>query len=154
MKNLNFKTESMLYFINKMQYLNTNLGSNTKLILKSIIYAIKKTHSLRFGLHYCLIQRSPQLELDYFLCFLIKILSSKDIKKLTIAPMDARIIVFRISSECKFGKTLKNVPPAVPTNVALLCCNAIVYYVCQLANCRNNATYNGYITANSNNNCW
>ena len=89
----------MLNFINKMQYLNTNLGSNIKLISKSVILRHKKTQSLRFGLQYCLIQRSPQLELDYFLCFLIKILSSKDIKKLTIAPMDARIIVFRISSE-------------------------------------------------------
>ncbi|SNB05683.1 hypothetical protein FPC831_360006 [Flavobacterium psychrophilum] len=47
----------------------------------------------------------------------MKNLSSKDIKKLTIAPSVARIIVFRISSECKFGKILKNVPQAVPINV-------------------------------------
>lgn len=80
----------------------------------------KKAQSLRFGLHYCLIQRSPQLELDYFLCFLMKILSTKDIVKLTIAPSVARIIVFSTSSECKFGKTLKNVPPAVPITVELL----------------------------------
>ena len=75
---------------------------------------------MRFGLQYCLIQRSPQLELDYFLCFLMKILSIKDIKKLTIAPSVARIIVFNTSSECKFGKTLKKVPPAVPITVELL----------------------------------
>jgi hypothetical protein len=67
-----------------------------------------------------LTQRSPQLELNYFLCFLIKNLSTKDIKKLTIAPSVARIIVFSTSSECRFGKTLKNVPPAVPITVELL----------------------------------
>ncbi|MEY3501638.1 MAG: hypothetical protein RL308_3311, partial [Bacteroidota bacterium] len=76
--------------------------------------------SLRFGLQYRLIQRSPQLELDYFLCFLMKILSIKDIKKLTIAPSVARIIVLSTSSECRFGKTLKNVPLAVPITVELL----------------------------------
>ena len=83
-------------------------------------FATKKAQSLRFGLQYRLIQRSPQLELDYFLCFFIKILSTKDIKKLTIAPSVARIIVFSTSSECRFGKTLKNVPPAVPITVELL----------------------------------
>jgi len=50
----------------------------------------------------------------------MKILSTKDIKKLTIAPSVARIIVLSTSSECKFGKTLKKVPPAVPITVELL----------------------------------
>ena len=70
----------------------------------------------------------------------MKNLSSKDIKKLTIAPSEARIIVFKISSECKFGKMLKNVPPAVPTKVELLCCIVIMSFAkdhilacCQLA---------------------
>ena len=61
--------------------------------------------------------RSPQLELDYFLCFLMKNLSTKDIVKLTNAPTEASTTVFKTSSECKFGNTLKNVPPAVPINV-------------------------------------
>ncbi|SDI00867.1 hypothetical protein SAMN04488062_1205 [Flavobacterium omnivorum] len=61
--------------------------------------------------------RSQQLELDYFLCFLMKNLSTKDIVKLTNAPTDASTTVFITSSECKFGNTLKNVPPAVPINV-------------------------------------
>jgi len=61
--------------------------------------------------------RSPQLELDYFLCFLMKNLSIKDIVKLTNAPTEASTTVFKTSSECKFGNTLKNVPPAVPINV-------------------------------------
>ena len=70
----------------------------------------------------------------------MKNLSSKDIKKLTIAPREARIIVFKISSEFRFGKTLKNVPPAVPTTVELLCCIVIMTFTkddilacCQLA---------------------
>ena len=64
-----------------------------------------------------LTQRLPQLELNYFLCFLIKNLSTKDNTKLTIAPTVAKITVFKISAECKLGKTLKNVPPAVPIKV-------------------------------------
>ena len=66
--------------------------------------------------------RSPQLELNYFLCFLIKNLSTIDIPKLTIAPIVANKTVFKTSSECKFGTTLKNVPPAVLINVGLLDC--------------------------------
>ena len=50
----------------------------------------------------------------------MKNLRIKDIEKLTTAPSVARIIVFKTSSECKFGKTLKNVPPAVPITVELL----------------------------------
>ena len=64
--------------------------------------------------------RSPQLELNYFLCFFIKNLSAIDSAKLTMAPIAANKTVFKTSSECKFGKTLKNVPPAVPINVGLL----------------------------------
>ncbi|MET3049855.1 hypothetical protein [Flavobacterium psychrophilum] len=44
-------------------------------------------------------------------------MSTKDIVKLTIAPTEANTTVFKTSSECKFGNTLKNVPPAVPINV-------------------------------------
>ncbi|WP_222609782.1 hypothetical protein, partial [Flavobacterium psychrophilum] len=58
----------------------------------------------------------------------------KDIEKLTTAPSVARIIVFKTSSECKFGKTLKNVPPAVPITVELLCCIGFFGCGCQLAN--------------------
>lgn len=75
----------------------------------------------------------------------MKILSTKDIVKLTIAPRVARIIVLRTSSECKFGKTLKNVPPAVPITVELLCC--IAFLGCQLANRRNNASSNRQIAS-------
>ena len=57
---------------------------------------------------YYLIQRSPQLELDYFLCLLMKNLSTKDIVKLTNAPTDANNTVRKTSSECKFGNTQKN----------------------------------------------
>ena len=66
---------------------------------------------------YYLIQRSPQLELDYFLCLLMKNLSTKDIVKLTNAPTVANNTVRKTSSECKFGNTLKNVQSAVPKNV-------------------------------------
>lgn len=76
---------------------------------------------MRFRLQYCLIQTpiaiGAQLELDYFLYFFIKNLSTKDIEKLTTAPIDANITVFKTSPECKFGTTLKNVPPAVHINV-------------------------------------
>ena len=102
---------------------------------------------MRFELSFCLIQRSPQLELDYFLCFRIKILSTKDIVKLTIAPRVARIIVLSTSSECKFGKTLKNVPPAVPITVELLC--SINFFGCQLANSRQNTASNCQIATDS-----
>jgi hypothetical protein len=50
----------------------------------------------------------------------MKNLSDKDMIKLTIAPSVANITVFKISSECKFGRTLKNVPQAVPITVELL----------------------------------
>ena len=66
----------------------------------------------------------------------MKNLRIKDIEKLTTAPSVARIIVFKTSSECKFGKTLKNVPPAVPTNVVLLFCNAIIFCCGQLTKSR------------------
>ena len=87
--------------------------------------SIKKAKSLfSTWLSFCLTQTpitiGAQLELNYFLCFFIKNLNIKDIEKLTIAPMVANTIVFRTSSEFKFGKTLKNVPPAVPTKVGLL----------------------------------
>lgn len=42
--------------------------------------------------------------------------------KLTIAPIVAKIIVFKISTESIFGKTLKKVPPAVQTKPELLDC--------------------------------
>ncbi len=80
--------------------------------------------------------RSPQLGLNYFLCFLIKNLSTKDIVKLTNAPTDASTTVFRTSSECKFGTILKNVPPAVPINVGLLPCISIFADSGNLTNCR------------------
>ena len=90
--------------------------------------------------------RSPQLELHYFLCFLIKNLSNIEITKLTIAPKVAKIIVFKTSSDSKFGIILKNVPPAVPTKAELLLCTGIVFIgCCQLANSRNNATSNGNV---------
>ena len=76
------------------------------------------------------ISRSPQLELHYFLYFLIKNLSSIEITKLTIAPKVAKIIVFTTSSECKFGIILKKVPPAVPINAELLLCTGIVFIGC------------------------
>lgn len=80
--------------------------------------------------------RSPQLELNYFLCFLIKNLSIIDIPKLTIAPIVANKTVFKTSSECKFGTILKNVPPAVPINAGLLDCISIFADSGNLANSR------------------
>lgn len=80
--------------------------------------------------------RSPQLELNYFLCFLIKNLSTIDIPKLTIAPIVANKTVFKTSSECKFGTILKKVPPAVPINVGLLTCISIFADSGNLTNCR------------------
>ena len=80
--------------------------------------------------------RSPQLELNYFLCFLIKNLSTIDIPKLTIAPIVANKTVFKTSSECKFGNTLKNVPPAVPINVGLLDCIFMIIDCRNLTYCR------------------
>ena len=65
----------------------------------------------------------------------MKNLSAKDIEKLTIAPSVARIIVFKTSSECKFGKKLKKVPPAVPITVELLCAICFFSCGCQLTNC-------------------
>ena len=58
----------------------------------------------------------------YFLCFLLKYLSTTEIEKLTRAPIVANATVLIMSSEFKFGKTLKKVPPAVPIIVELLCC--------------------------------
>ena len=80
--------------------------------------------------------RSPQLELNYFLYFLIKNLRAIDIAKLTIAPIVANKTVFKTSSECKFGTTLKNVPPAVPIKVVLLDCISIIVDGGNLTNCR------------------
>lgn len=66
----------------------------------------------------------------------MKNLSVIDIAKLTIAPIEANKTVFKISSECKFGTTLKNVPPAVPINVGLLV--VILNFVKDLfVDCRN-----------------
>lgn len=56
----------------------------------------------------------------YFLCFLLKYLSTTEIEKLTTAPIVANATVFNISSEFKLGTILKNVPPAVPTKVGLI----------------------------------
>ena len=39
-----------------------------------------------------------------------------------MAPIVAKITVFKISTEWILGKTLKKVPPAVPTNAGLLDC--------------------------------
>jgi hypothetical protein len=47
----------------------------------------------------------------------MRYLSVMDVMKLTIAPREANITVLKTSSECKFGNTLKNVPPAVPIKV-------------------------------------
>ncbi|AIJ37760.1 hypothetical protein FPSM_01265 [Flavobacterium psychrophilum] len=85
--------------------------------MKKINFRYKKCPIQSERAFLSLTQRSPQLELNYFLCFLIKNLSTKDIVKLTIAPTEANTTVFKTSSECKFGNTLKNVPPAVPINV-------------------------------------
>ena len=72
----------------------------------------------------------------------MRYLSVIDIIKLTIAPRVANMTVFKTSSECKFGKILKNVPPAVPITVELLCCIGFFGCGCQLANCRNDTTSN------------
>ena len=69
-----------------------------------------------------------QLELNYFLCFFVMHLSSSDIVKLTMAPTVAKIIVFTTSSDKILGTILKNVPPAVPTKVGLLC--TCIFFSC------------------------
>jgi len=51
------------------------------------------------------------------LYLLRRILRVIDTIKLTIAPIEAKATVLKISSECKFGNTLKKVPPAVPIRV-------------------------------------
>lgn len=95
--------------------------------------SIKKAKSLfSTWLSFCLTQTpitiGAQLELNYFLCFFMKNLSAKDIEKLTIAPTDANITVFKTSAECKFGTILKNVPPAVPISVLLFTCITLFLY--------------------------
>lgn len=50
----------------------------------------------------------------------MKILSIRDIIKLTIAPTAANKTVFKTSSECKLGSMLKKVPLAVLHKVELL----------------------------------
>jgi hypothetical protein len=77
-----------------------------------------------------------QLKSNYFLYFLTKNLSTIDKAKLTMAPMEANKTVLKISSECKFGSTLKNVPPAVANNVGLLDCICMVIDGCNLTYCR------------------
>ncbi|WP_395061337.1 hypothetical protein [Flavobacterium sp.] len=67
---------------------------------------------------------NTQMKLDYFLYFLLRYLNSKDNRKLTTAPKAANTIVFKISSERKLGKTLKKVPPAVPTSRRIQVSNA------------------------------
>lgn len=74
----------------------------------------------RNGHYQNLIQRSPQQELDYLLCFSLKYLNKTESVKLTTAPIIAKIIVFTISSEFKLGVILKKVPLTVPTKVELL----------------------------------
>jgi hypothetical protein len=67
-----------------------------------------------------LTQRSPQQGSNYGSDFLINSLSTSESKKLTIAPIAAKITVLKTSSELRLGKTLKKVPPAVPLNVKLV----------------------------------
>ena len=88
-----------------------------------------------------------QLKLNYFLCFLIKNLSSIDIVKLTSAPIVANKTVLKTSSECKFGTTLKNVPPAVPIKVGLLDGISIIVDGGNLTNSRQYTTGNSQITS-------
>jgi hypothetical protein len=56
-------------------------------------------------------------ESNYFLCFFRRCLSAIDTIKLATAPIEANTTVLKTSSECKFGNTLKKVPPAVPIRV-------------------------------------
>jgi hypothetical protein len=67
-----------------------------------------------------LTQRSPQQGSNYGSDFLINSLSTSESKKLTIAPIAAKITVLKISSELRLGKTLKKVPLAVPLKVKLV----------------------------------
>ena len=54
----------------------------------------------------------------YFLGF-INLFKSKEIVKLTIAPIIAKTIVFKTSSELILGTILKTVPAAVPVWIVL-----------------------------------
>ena len=65
----------------------------------------------------CLILGHHNSNQTYFFRFLIKHLSNKETKKLTVAPAEANIIVFAISSEFNVAAILKSVPPMVPTSV-------------------------------------
>jgi hypothetical protein len=76
-----------------------------------------KSHDLAF---IRLTQRSPQQGSNYGSDFLINSLSTSESKKLTIAPIAAKITVLKTSSELRLGKTLKKVPPAVPLKVKLV----------------------------------
>jgi hypothetical protein len=67
-----------------------------------------------------LTQRSPQQGSNYWSDFLINNLSTSESKKLTIAPIAAKITVLKTSSELRLGNTLKKVPPAVPLKVELV----------------------------------
>ena len=49
----------------------------------------------------------------YFLDF-VTLFNIRETAKLTVAPITAKIIVFAISSERMFGKTLNKVPDTVP----------------------------------------
>ncbi len=88
----------------------------------------------------------------------MRYLSSIDITKLTIAPRAANIIVFKTSSECKFGKTLKKVPPAVPIRVwslwFILVWRQFRFPCGQLAHRRYHSARNSHITTNSSQNNW
>jgi hypothetical protein len=76
-----------------------------------------KSHDLAF---IRLTQRSPQQGSNYGSDFLMNSFSTSESKKLTIAPIAAKITVLKTSSELRLGKILKNVPPAVPLKVKLV----------------------------------
>lgn len=77
----------------------------------------------------------------YFLCFLLRYLSTTEIKKLTTAPIVAKITVLMTSSEFRFGRMLKKVPPAVPAKVGLA--GWLMIFLGELADSRNNPSCNG-----------
>ena len=53
-------------------------------------------------------------KLDYLFLDFVSHFKKKETKKLTVAPITAKIIVFTTSSERILGKTLNKVPDAVP----------------------------------------
>lgn len=65
---------------------------------------------------------------DYFFLTFVSTFKISVAVKLTTAPITAKTTVFKISSECKLGTILSNVPAAVPVLSEMLASTARIVF--------------------------